>query len=564
MKLRLFFIGFLAVFFVACGDLISDEELEKRYQKAISLQNWNAAKDLIDEYLKRKPKDTLAYFARAKIATNVAPLNVKGIISDLNIFIDRAPENSLATLFRFQAYLHANEFEKAMTDIETIIERHGKNPFLLSWKGNCAFMAQKFDIAAKMYEQRTHMSGTYEDIRDNYYYMIFSKYFGNNKEGAIWDTAFLDDRGFQADSLLMQTLMQDKLKFEELASFDLPRLTIEEMENMIKSDCFEFMLFDEHKRFRTDILNDIARLERTEDLEALLPQRNEIYSLNLSYHNYKKLPKVLFKFKNVQILNLSGNQFTNPEKTLQELSQLPNLRILWLNRCNMKVLPESIALLDQLLMLELNWNNFISLPEAIGELRQLKYLDLGQNLKLASLPASFRNLQCLQKLDVSQTRMKDFPAVVGSCSQLIELSANRTKIETLPETLGNLVNLRSINMHNNKIKKLPNSIGNMETLRTVDFASNQLESLPKSFQKLNNVYNVFLNGNNFKTFPKELEALQSVYNIYIHNTPISNIPYSVAKNPSLERLIVNPTYISQKNRDSLKAIKPKLYVITQK
>lgn len=561
--LKLFIVGCIAILLTTCGNLLSDEELKERYQKALDAKNWKASKDLITQYLERIPEDTEAYFSRAKISTNVAPLDIPLIISDLTTFIDRNPENSLATLFRFQAYLHANAFEKAMTDIETIISRHGKNAFLLSWKANCAFMVQKFDLAAKVYEQRIRMPGTYEDIRNNYYFMIFSKYLGDNKEGAVWDTAFLDDRGFQEDTLLLRNIIEDKLTFEQVAKFELPRLTIGEMEKLIKNECFEFNMFDKEKRFRVEILNDIARLERTENLEALLPQLEEIYSLNLTSSGYKELPKALFKFKNLQVLDLSANQFTDWEKTFQELSQLPNLRILRLNRCNLRELPKNIALLDQLLMLSVHGNNLKKLPDAIGELRQLKYLDIGMNLKLTSIPDTFQNLQCLQVLDVSQTRFQNFPAVIGYCSQLIELSANRCKIETLPETLGNLVNLRRISLHTNKIETLPQSFGNMEALRTIDLAANRLKGLPKSFEKLDDLYSVFLNENDFETFPKELESLKSMYNLYIHQTPIPNIPYSVAKNPSLERLIVNPTYISQKNRDSLKAINPSLYVIPQ-
>ena len=90
--------------------------------------------------------------------------------------------------------------------------------------------------------------------------MIFSKHFGGNKEGAIWDTAFLDDRGFEEDTLLLRNLMDNKLDFRQLASFDLPRLTTDEMERMLKNDCFEFDMFDEKKHFRTEILNTTNKI----------------------------------------------------------------------------------------------------------------------------------------------------------------------------------------------------------------------------------------------------------------------------------------------------------------
>ncbi|WP_298513403.1 hypothetical protein [uncultured Kordia sp.] len=559
---RTFTIGFLSILLFSCG--LSDEEVLERFQKATKSKNWKAAKDLIDEYLERKPNEDIeAYFSRARIATNIEPLDLEEIIADLNTYIENFPENSVAIMYRFQAYLYAAEFEKAMEDIETVIQRHGKNPFLLSWKANTAFLDKKFDIAAKIYEQLTKMPGTYEEIRNNYYYMVFSKHFGSNKEGAMWDTAFLQDRGFEQDSLLMKALIDDKIIFEEVANFHLPKLTIPELEKAIKNDCHELDLFPFKEYRRAELMNKIALEERTKDLEALLENRDEVYTLNLSYNGYKELPKTLLAFKNLQILNLSLNQFTDLEKTIEDISQLPNLKVLLLNECGIKELPENIKLLDQLLVLNMYGNRFEKLPEAIGELRNLKLLGLENNRKLSSLPKSIGNLKCLQVLDVSQTKLTSLPVEVAYCSQLVMLSANRCRIKTLPENFGDLINLRNLSLYGNKIEKLPQSFGGLEILRYLTLTGNRLKGLPKSFKKLDSLGRVSLDGNPIEVFPKELDSLKSVYSIVIHNTPIKNIPYSIANKEGLERILVNPKYISQKNIDSLKTINPSLYVIPQ-
>ncbi|MFK7750687.1 MAG: hypothetical protein AB8B65_20010 [Kordia sp.] len=557
-------VGFVSLLLFSCGNLLSDEEVLERYQKAADAKNWKAAKELLDEYLKRKPDEIPTYFTRAVIATNIAPLDLESILADLNTYLDKKPEDSAAMMFRFQTYLHMGEFEKALVDIETIIQRNGKLPFLLSWKANCAFMAQKFDLAAKVYEQRTRMPGSYEDVRNNYYYMIFSKHLGSNKEGAIWDTAFLDNRGFEQDSILMKNLLENNIKFEDLANFKLPRFTMEELEKAIKNDCHEFNLFPNNDYRRAEIMNDIAKEPRIEDLEALLPQREKVFSLNLSYNGYKELPKILLKFKNLQIVNLSSNRFTDIEKTIEDLSQLPNLRVLLLNNCGITQLPKNIQLLDQLLILSMRRNSFEKLPESIGALRNLKLLDVSNNRKLTALPKSIQNLQCLQVLDISQIKLTHLPAEVARCSQLVILEANRSHIETLPENFGDLINLRNLSMYINELEKLPQSFGSLEGLQQLTLSSNRLEGLPKSFKNLDSLGRVALDGNRFKTFPKALESLKSVYSIIVYDTPIKSIPYSIAEKPTLERIIVNPRYISQKNIDSLKAINPKLYVIPQK
>jgi len=565
-KFKNFKVVFLVVIssiLCSCGNLLSDEELETRYEKAIDIEDWESAKLLIDERIIRNPADIDLYFGRAWLSTNISPLAIDEIIADLSIYIDKKPEDAIAIMFRFQAYLQASKFEKALEDINTVIEKKGKNPYLLSWKGNCAFLAKKFDIAAKVYEQRTLMQGSYEDIRNNYYYMIFSKYLAGNKEGAMWDCGFLKSRGFEEDNALMKQLIDGDIQYETLAQFDFPKLSIQRLEEVIRNNCPELDLFPDKRYMRSEIMNILAREPQTKDLSQLLDKRLDVFVLNLRGNNYKTLPKELFQFKNLQALDLSGSQFTDLEKTIAQLSQMPNLMILQLNRCGIKALPENISLLSNLVILDVYGNRLKTLPETIGALKKLKLLSLGMNLKLTALPKSIGNLQCLQVLDVSQTRLTTLPEELGYCSELISLSANRCRLKTLPESLGNLVNLKHLSLANNKIEKLPQSTGNMEELTYLFLSVNNLPGLPKTFKNLNNLGRVSLDQNSFKTFPKELITLKNVFSIIVHDNAIPEIPLAIAKMPSLERIIIDPKMITQKNIDDLKAIKPELYVIPQ-
>ncbi len=555
---------FLSSILCSCGNLLSDEELQTRYKKAIDVQDWFSAKLLIDEYIVRNPDEIELYFSRAKIATNVSPLDVDGIIADLSKYIAVNSGDALAIMFRFQAYLHASQYDKALEDINTVIALKGKSPFLLSWKGNCAFLAKKFDIAAKVYEQRTRMQGSYDDIRNNYYYMIFSKHLGGNKEGAAWDCAFLENRGFEEDNKLMKQLLDDNIQHEVLANFKLPKFTIEQLENTLNNNCPELDIFPDGRYMYPEIMNMLAREERTTDLKPLLAKRHEVFVLNLTGNKYKTLPKELFQFKNLQALDLSECQFTDIEKTIEELSQMPNLIILQLGRCGIKELPENIRLLSNLVILDLNWNRLKTLPESIGELTNLKLLSLQTNLKLEELPKSIGNLQCLQFLNVSQTRLTSLPEELAYCSQLINLSANRSRLKTLPENIGNLINLQQLSLMYNKLEELPASIGNLESLAALSLDVNKLTYLPKTLGNLDSLGRIDLTGNNFQTFPKELMSLKNVYSIWIHRNQFPEIPLEVAKMPSLQRILVDNKVITQKNIDALKAIKPELYVIPQK
>ena len=560
---KVVFLVVISSILCSCGNLLSDEELETRYEKAMDRKDWSSAKSLIDERIIRNPETIDLYFGRAWLATNVSPLDIDGIISDLSTYINKKPENAVAIMFRFQAYLQASNYEKALEDINTVISKKGRTPYVLSWKGNCAFLAKKFDVAAKVYEQRTRMQGSYEDIRNTYYYMIFSKYLAGNKEGAMWDCGFLKSRGFEEDDELMKQLIDGDIKYEALARFELPKLTINQLEEVLRINCPDLDLFPDKRYMRPGIMNELAREPRTTNLKELLPKRHEVYVLNLDGNNYKTLPKELVQFKNLQALDLSGSQFTDLEKTIEDLSKMPNLIILQLNRCGIKELPANISLLSNLVILDVSGNRLKTLPASIGKLTNLKFLSLQTNLKLTELPKSIGNLQCLQVLDVSQTRLTSLPVELGYCLQLVSLSANRCRLKTLPETIGNLLNLKYLSVIYNKLEKLPQSIGNLESLTSIRLVENKLTGLPKTFVNLDNLGSADLEGNKFKTFPKELLALKSIYSIWIHRNEFTKIPLEVAKMETLQRILVNPKKISQKNIDALKAINSELYVIPQ-
>jgi hypothetical protein len=49
----------------------------------------------------------------------------------------------------------------------------------------------------------------------------------------MWDCAFLPDRGFEEDTILIRMIHEDKLVREELASFQIPEMTVKEFNELI-------------------------------------------------------------------------------------------------------------------------------------------------------------------------------------------------------------------------------------------------------------------------------------------------------------------------------------------
>ena len=90
---------------------------------------------------------------------------------------------------------------------------------MLIWKGNIAFSHKKFDLAEKVYRECLYFPGSKEELKSIYYYWVLSKYFGGNKESALWELASMQDFGFEPDYELMSRIENDELKFEDYSNF---------------------------------------------------------------------------------------------------------------------------------------------------------------------------------------------------------------------------------------------------------------------------------------------------------------------------------------------------------
>jgi Leucine-rich repeat (LRR) protein len=392
---------------------------------------------------------------------------------------------------------------------------------------------------------------------------VFSKYFGGNKESAIWEAAALQERGFEIDRPFLESIEKDQLDFNELADFKIPDVALSDIEEAIKSYCSEVNIFEEGTYFRSALMDRFYRLEKTKNLDSLLTNKIEIYSLNLSYSNLKELPETLLQFKNLEYLNLSGNRFKDKERLFNDLAKLPNLKILELNRCYLRALPDNVKNLKGLIMLSLRFNDFRALNENIGALTRLKYLDIGSNGKLRDLPESIGNLKCLQMLDISPNGMRRLRDELANCTELVSIVANAGTIKTLPEDIGNLINLKHLNLAANKIIVLPNSIGGLSSLEGLSLGTNDIEVLPKSFSNLKNLDYCGVSYNRFKEFPEPVLGLKNVQNLWLHNNGFKTIPAEVANLPKLTHLLIDHEIITDENIKAIKSVNSELRVIKQ-
>lgn len=111
----------------------------------------------------------------------------------------------------------------------------------------------------------------------------------------------------------------------------------------------------------------------------------------------------------------------------------PKRTYLNISNYQMQSLPKMIFKFNQLEVLDLDSNNLIYLPESIGNLNRLMVLSISGNRKLKRLPESIGNLKRLRNLDADSTGLIALPESMSKLKKLRYLNINRTYVKSLPK-----------------------------------------------------------------------------------------------------------------------------------
>ena len=553
------YITILALLFLSsCLKNKSEKELITLYQQASTNGQWNKALDCVNEGLNRRPNDTSLFYSKALCLKNInTQLHHKEIDRYLSAYLKKDKTSVRGLILKYTNYYDNQKYALAVREIERLERFYGISPKTLALKANAEFLNRDFKNAALHYEEVLYYPHDSSDFKQLYYYKIYAKYFGGNQEGAIWDTAFLENYGFDPDEQLLDDITNNALNYENY--------------NQIPF-VIDLNEFEQSLAFTTGIaygnLYDpafITQLYRTPNhLETSLNHlSSDIEYLDLSYSNLSTLPKDIGRFKNLRALNLSRNPIKDFDPVFEQLAQLEKLEFLVLNYTNLKNFPASIGKLTQLKGLAVEAANIRTLPREIGLLKQLSYLSVRNNGRIKDLPKEIKLLKNLNVLDVSGSGMQRLRPEIALCYNLIALKANASKIVSIPEHIGLLKHLRFLNLGYNRITTLPESIGELFYLDHLSLGSNELTDLPNTLQHNENLHHISLDHNRFKTFPKQVLSIPNLNSLWIHNNNITSIPIAVTKMKKLVQLLVDHEIITDENIANIKKRKPKLYVVRE-
>ncbi len=135
-------------------------------------------------------------------------------------------------------------------------------------------------------------------------------------------------------------------------------------------------------------------------------------------------------------------------------------------------------------------------------------LDLS-NSKLKEFPTVIFKFKNLQQLILTNNKLTSLPDNIGDFPYLAYLNVSKNKLTELPEGIGNLQSLNSFKMSQNKIKTLPESFFNLKAIEIIDFYSNPLSFDPDKFTKISGRIKV-IDVRNTNLSKEQCQRLQEV------------------------------------------------------
>ena len=158
---------------------------------------------------------------------------------------------------------------------------------------------------------------------------------------------------------------------------------------------------------------------RLETLPRSFATATNLMDLDAAFNEISSFPKGIVQHNGINSIDLSTNRLNR----LPEIS-MKNLRYLFLQNNSLADLPKSLFGNKNIIMLSVDGNQLTMLPPNIGNLgRGLLIMGASRN-NLTSFPASFRQLEKLEILDLRNNSLAQLPEWFGELTSLTHLTVS--------------------------------------------------------------------------------------------------------------------------------------------
>ncbi|XP_034676381.1 disease resistance protein RPV1-like [Vitis riparia] len=234
--------------------------------------------------------------------------------------------------------------------------------------------------------------------------------------------------------------------------------------------------------------------------------------------NLRSLPRSICKLKSLEYIYLSG--CSNLEIFPEIMEDMECLKELDLSGTHIQELPSSIEYVIHLTSLRLrDCKKLRSLTSSICRLKSLEELDLYGCSNLETFPEIMEDMECLKKLDLSGTCIKEIPSSVEYISHLTFLRLAECKnLTSLPSSICRLKYLKDLNLFGcSNFKAFPEIMEDMKCLKMIDLSGTGIKGLPSSIECLNHLTSLRLvRCKNLRSLPNNICRLKSLKELHLY------------------------------------------------
>uniref|UniRef100_A0A8C4TDA8 Disease resistance R13L4/SHOC-2-like LRR domain-containing protein n=1 Tax=Erpetoichthys calabaricus TaxID=27687 RepID=A0A8C4TDA8_ERPCA len=174
-------------------------------------------------------------------------------------------------------------------------------------------------------------------------------------------------------------------------------------------------------------------------------------------------------------------------------------------------------------MLDLSFKKLKFLPTSLCRFSHLEKLYISNN-RLRELPPEFHELENLRILALDFNKLEDVPSVVCHMGHITRLYLGSNRLMSLPAEFRNLQNLRCLWMENNYFQMFPKQLFDLPNLKSLQMGDNRLKTLPEDLTRMSSLRGLWLYGNRFEEFPRILMKMEYLEIIDVDRNKISQFP----------------------------------------
>jgi len=280
------------------------------------------------------------------------------------------------------------------------------------------------------------------------------------------------------------------------------------------------------------------------DIDSALLFADEIVEVSLI--NFNRLPRKVFRFKNLQDIDIERSPKLNWEKTLRHISHFSELKKLSLYSNNVNSYPDEIGNIKQLTTLSVGNDSIKSLPSTISQLENLQELHISNcpQIELSSLFYHLSGLHNLTELWLFADSLKTIPLEICKLQQLKELWLDYNLLTEVPQGVKELPNLETLFLFSNMISEINIKSGDFKQLTYINLCNNNFVEFPIELSMIENLESIMMWSNKIEKIPDEICNLKKLKRLNLANNNLTTLPNGFYKLNNLEQFEFENNYLN--------------------